>query len=388
MEKEEEDGRTYKWEYIPQHSWETVQENEHGHLDPISPNLEYERDRKRAKKSREERVTSSIRRGLIRYMVVAVDTSLSACENDFRPSRLHAAKFALTQFISDFYDQNPISQLAIAVTRDRTAEKISELSGSRKGHLKPLEDLSRCEGIASLQNTLLRAISILRYAPAYGHKELLIVYSSLGTCDPNDIQNTINDCRQYNLRVSIICLAAEVYICKKISKETGGSFAVAVDESHLKTVLSEHAIPPPDLQNRIQADSDFIYMGFPRKFFDNTASYAFEGRTVKLNLNSYVCPRCIAKTTDIPAKCNICSLQLNSSSHIARSHHHLFPIPNFDEALIENIIAAYQCSGCAEMVAPATLKLDCPKCKQVYCVGCDIFIHDSMRNCPGCPSWT
>ena len=30
-------------------------------------------------------------------------------------------------------------------------------------------------------------------------------------------------------------------------------------------------------------------------------------------------------------QCCVCTLQLNSSSHIARSHHHLFPVPSFEE---------------------------------------------------------
>ena len=26
----------------------------------------------------------------------------------------------------------------------------------------------------------------------------------------------------------------------------------------------------------------------------------------------------------------------------------------------------------------------CPKCKQEFCVDCDIFIHEVLHNCPGC----
>jgi transcription initiation factor TFIIH subunit 2 len=142
---------SYRWEGSMQRSWDQVVEDEHGRLTATNTVLDAQHDRKRAKMSREERVTESIRRGLIRYMVVVIDSSLSATEKDFRPSRLQATKDGLVKFVSDFYDQNPISQLAFAVTRDRTAEKISELSGSKKGHLKPLQDLSRCEGVASLQ---------------------------------------------------------------------------------------------------------------------------------------------------------------------------------------------------------------------------------------------
>jgi transcription initiation factor TFIIH subunit 2 len=54
------------------------------------------------------------------------------------------------------------------------------------------------------------ALYILRYVPEYGHKELLILYSSLSTCDPGDVFEAIRECKQSKLRVSVICLAAEV----------------------------------------------------------------------------------------------------------------------------------------------------------------------------------
>jgi transcription factor Ssl1 len=30
------------------------------------------------------------------------------------------------------------------------------------------------------------------------------------------------------------------------------------------------------------------------------------------------------------------------------------------------------------------MKMNCPRCRNVFCVECDIFIHDSLHNCPGC----
>lgn len=30
------------------------------------------------------------------------------------------------------------------------------------------------------------------------------------------------------------------------------------------------------------------------------------------------------------------------------------------------------------------MTLQCPRCHNIFCVECDIFIHDSLHNCPGC----
>ena len=60
---------------------------------------------------------------------------ISARENDFRPSRLEVTKTCLEQFIVDYFDQNPISQLSLALTRDRGAEKVTDLSGRCLWHI-------------------------------------------------------------------------------------------------------------------------------------------------------------------------------------------------------------------------------------------------------------
>lgn len=33
------------------------------------------------------------------------------------------------------------------------------------------------------------------------------------------------------------------------------------------------------------------------------------------------------------------------------------------------------------------IRVSCPKCKQHFCLDCDIYIHESLHNCPGCESF-
>jgi len=48
--------------------------------------------------------------------------------------------------------------------------------------------------------------------------------ASLTTCDPGDINATIKNLKDNHIRVSIIGLAAEVQICKRICEETKGFY--------------------------------------------------------------------------------------------------------------------------------------------------------------------
>lgn len=108
-----------------------------------------------------------------------------------RPS--HAPRPPLTsphpqEFVTEFFDQNPISQMAIVVTRDGQAERMSPLGGESTppraslhqlthrrtpgnpvDHLKVLQNKKKLEarGDPSLQNVLNMARTGLRSVPSH-----------------------------------------------------------------------------------------------------------------------------------------------------------------------------------------------------------------------------
>lgn len=59
----------------------------------------------------------------------------------------------------------------------------------------------------------------------------------------------------------------------------------------------------------------------------------------------YYCPQCSSKYCDLPVECRTCGLLLVASPHLARSYHHLFPLPAFREAARE-MAASEECTGC------------------------------------------
>ncbi len=52
-------------------------------------------------------------------------------EVDLKPSRQAVTKRLVESFILSYFDQNPLSQLGIIVTRNSVAEKLTELSGMK-----------------------------------------------------------------------------------------------------------------------------------------------------------------------------------------------------------------------------------------------------------------
>jgi len=350
---EDDPKATYRWEKGVSKTWDTVQEDEAGNLITTTD------DRERSYRAKQNRITKSIRRGLIRYMVIAIDSSKSASDTDYKPCRLEVTKACVQKFIGEYYDQNPISQLGVIATRDRTSDRVTELSGNPKNHIHMIKAMKNMSGLASLQNTMLLGMSMLRHIPNYGHREMLIVFSSLSTCDPGDIFASIKEAKAQKVRISVICLVAEVFVCRQIAELTGGTFAVALDATHLSELLLTHTIPPPEVQRNESLVTDFIYMGFPKRTFDSHTAFGFEGKKMKLSANAYICPRCSTRTTDIPTQCCVCNLQLNSSSHIARSHHHLFPVPNYVEYEVKESVVT-DVSDASDTSGALTLKLKRP----------------------------
>lgn len=187
------------------------------------------------------------------------------------------------------------------------------------------------------------------------------------------------------IRCNIICLSAEVYVCRRLAEVTKGTFAVARDAQHLNDLVMRHTVPAVDERSTASRCADFVYMGFPSRMLDTTPALAYDGRQVVVTSSSYMCPRCNGRVTEIPTQCSICSLQLNSSSHIARSYHHLFPVDSFIECSRSGADGREAtCAGCLYMFKSDSMRMKCPRCSSLFCVECDIFIHDSLHNCPGC----
>lgn len=258
-------------------------------------------------------------------------------------------------FIRKFFDQNPLSHIGIVTIKDGVAQRLTDLGGSPDSQSKSLLGKLECSGDASLQNALELVHGYLSQIPSYGHREVLVLYSALSTCDPGDITETIQECKKAKIRCSVIGLSAEIYICRHLCEETGGLYTVALDEvrtkslsfyfllcnhvyvqnfivlfwqSHFKELILEHAPPPPAIAE--YAAANLIKMGFPQRGAEGVISICSCHKEAKIG-GGYTCPRCKARVCELPNECRICGLTLVSSPHLARSYHHLFPVTPFNE---------------------------------------------------------
>ncbi|XP_074654327.1 general transcription factor IIH subunit 2-like isoform X2 [Tubulanus polymorphus] len=305
----EELGKFYRWETEYERTWEALKEGDDGSLQASIDEIVL-----RAKRKRLEERPNNVRLGMMRHMFLVLDMSNAMEDQDLKPNRLLSSLKLLETFVEEYFDQNPISQLGIIVTRSKRSEKLTELGGNPKRHIAALKTLQKktCQGEPSLQNVLELASQTLKHMPSHTSREILIIMGSLTTCDPGDILQTIKSMKSANIQCSVIGLAAEVRVCKKLCHDTHGRYDVILDETHFKNLLLAHVIPAPSTTN---TESSLIRMGFPHHQLNanmdqESPSLCMCHLDSKLSNGfsnvGYFCPQCKSKYCELPVECKAC----------------------------------------------------------------------------------
>ncbi|KAI0025264.1 Ssl1-like-domain-containing protein [Xylariomycetidae sp. FL0641] len=418
-------GGKAAWEDI-QRSWDAVVEGADGTLAGTIEGLAEAEKRARLLKD-----TTPLQRGIIRHLVLVLDMSFAMAEKDLLPSRYELSMVYASEFVREYFEQNPISQLAVLGMRDGVAVRISDMSGNPADHLEKLEQWVKQEpqGNPSLQNALEMCRGALFHTPSHGTREVVIVYGALMSSDPGDIHETLQALVKDRIRVSIVGLAARVAICEELVAKTNGGDAaagynIALHEQHFRDLLLA-VTTPPVVRSVEQSTASLLMMGFPSRTLaagrdvatTNTSTSAINYCAChnRPTREGYACTRCGARVCRLPAECPGCGLTLILSTHLARSYHHLFPLRNWGEvtwaeARRRGSRACYAClapfpepppkhsegkgDGGKERVPVVAKGLSesgryaCEVCRQHFCIDCDLFAHEVLHNCPGCQSDT
>ena len=425
---DDDPDQQYAWEGTYERPWEAVSQAADGSLVGASAGR---------RRGQARPVQVGVKRGVLRSIFLVLDASKQAADSDadMRPSRLAVEVDAASAFVRDFFDQNPISTLAVIATRDGRAELLTELSCNPRHHLQALAKLGEegGRGESSLQNALELARESLHAVPSFTSREVLLLSASLNTCDPGDIHTTVAALKRDKLRTSVFSLLAEIYIHRRIAEVTGGDFGVCASAAHLRDLVLGLVPPrPSEVAGGSAPTNNLIRVGFPlKRAREAGALAAFSaggGMAVAVSEAPYRCPQCEACHTELPTQCQVCQLKLMSSVELTKTYHHLFPVASFAEAerpvpVGEGTAANGRssgggrssgsggssladgppdglCFGCFDRlpVTAATVTIgaagtsatakalgyECPTCKRIFCAACDELVHGVLHTCPGC----
>ncbi|RVD80666.1 uncharacterized protein DFL_008560 [Arthrobotrys flagrans] len=416
--------RREKWEDI-QRSWDNVVEGADGSIAGTVIGLLEATKRKRLLRD-----TTPIQRGIIRHLVLILDLSSAMLEKDLRPTRFLLTLRYARDFVTEYFEQNPISQLSIIGMHDGLALRISDMGGNPADHLTALQEKAftvEPKGASSLQNALEMGRAELYHTPTHGTREILLIFGALSSSDPGDIHDTINSLVEDRIQVRIVGLAAQVAVCRELVMKTNdgddSAYGVILDEGHYRELMMA-ATTPPVTRTEQKSVPSLLMMGFPSRTVEKHESLC--SCHSNLTKGGYICPRCTAKVCFLPTECPCCGLTLILSTHLARSYHHLFPLKNWVEVPWSEAHTSTHCWSCQTpfptnqsqtspikikirkpsaaaastsngtaapekdrqqpSLLPPTQRYACTDCKTHFCIDCDIFAHESIHNCPGCQS--
>ena len=368
--------------------------------------------RKRRKLAWTESSKGSVVRDMIRSVYLLVDCSKEMKpkhDSHLRPNKPRCVNDVVRQFAKDFFNQNPISQLGLVVLRGTedggTGAEILQPLTCGNASLVPnrlsqiLSNTSLdCRGTASLQKGLEVCLASMSTIPSHLSKEIVVLFASTSTDDEGvvsgqsggliDGNSTVSRLRESSVRVSVVCLEAEVYVCRKVSNLCHGSFSVPLSRRHLQSILSSFTQPPPTMSKRKTAT--LVEYGFPILFNNDVPTLVADPntQTSSFSLSGYRCPRCHTMLSTVPCTCIVCGLSLILSTHLSRSHHHLFPVPPYVETTVGT--SCHSCLKTFNKVKPGKdvskdeMRFKCAQCGNIYCVYCDEFVHSRLFSCPGC----
>lgn len=115
------------------------------------------------------RDTTPLQRGIIRHLVLVLDMSSAMLEKDLLPNRFRLTISYAVEFVREYFEQNPISQMGIVMMRQGIAGRVAEMSGNPAlliDKLRALEKDKEPDGDPSLQN----ALEMCRGELLYVHK--------------------------------------------------------------------------------------------------------------------------------------------------------------------------------------------------------------------------
>eukprot|EP00933_Yihiella_yeosuensis_P034474 TRINITY_DN27961_c0_g1_i2.p1 TRINITY_DN27961_c0_g1~~TRINITY_DN27961_c0_g1_i2.p1 ORF type:complete len:428 (-),score=79.15 TRINITY_DN27961_c0_g1_i2:92-1375(-) len=383
----------WRWESLLEDTAEIELEAERGKKRSLEArSRDAERNRKRQLGSAGNLSTQTpLRRGMIRFVYLLIDMTDASKLTDYKPKRIDFMVECAGRFAEQFLAENPLAEIGLMVLRSGICEVISSLSSNAAEFRRSLADAASegPKGRFSVVSGLQRALTGLEGAPPYGTREVIVLFTSTSTCDPQDmpIETLLPQLSEKKIRISVLSISPEVYAMKRICAETGGSFDVALAENHFKEQLLKHTAAPPCTARGIVPR--LIRMGFPVQLGKDQATETACACHLRPCARLFVCPQCHARSCSMPSRCRICDLPLASAPLLARAFRSLVPIPPFAEeaatASSSSDAVVECCRGCClPLDKLAELCSSCPTCKSSFCEACDDFIHGSLRQCPGC----
>ncbi|EUD68835.1 transcription initiation factor TFIIH subunit 2 [Plasmodium inui San Antonio 1] len=369
----EEITAKFTWEQDVERSWNLLVEN-NGILQHVSQENLEEKCKQKYKKNQ----VCALRKGIFRHIIILFDMSSSMKERDFKPDRINVVLECVENFLTNFFFKNPVGHVGVVALKNSSAKLIQPLTSNMEDIMNALlkERSMGLQGSPSLQQGLEIAHDLLMDIPLYGTKEILIMYGSIRTCDKKNILNILNLIGKNNMHVNCVSIAPEMHILKHICEETNGAYKICMTKNSLMNEMNNVTETPLWMSGM---EPQLIHICFPIK--KKISTQIMCSCHNQLNTDTYICNFCNSYTCKIPSKCKVCGMHLISMHDLSHISNNLQGSSLFLEIKNEEN-GPTVCVSCNKRLYDKVSQ--CSKCKNIFCLGCDLYIHEDLNQCPFC----
>ena len=120
------------------------------------------------------------------------------------------------------------------------------------------------EGQPSLQNALELSLARFKSVPSYGHKEVLVIFSSITNCDPGNVFEAFDRLATERVQCSVISLSAGIYMLQKLCERTQGDFMLSKTKEHFQDLL-KRCLVPKGFKEEQAHENVMVKMAFPER---------------------------------------------------------------------------------------------------------------------------
>lgn len=115
----------FSWEASYSKAWSVILDDE---SDSIENSIKKFNTLQNKRFSHNLSLIPGLKKGLIRNFVIIIDASKVGNESDLYPNRLKWLFNRIAKFSKEYFEQNPLCQLGLVITRDGVAERLADLT--------------------------------------------------------------------------------------------------------------------------------------------------------------------------------------------------------------------------------------------------------------------
>eukprot|EP00792_Barthelona_sp_PAP020_P002595 TRINITY_DN14131_c0_g1_i1.p1 TRINITY_DN14131_c0_g1~~TRINITY_DN14131_c0_g1_i1.p1 ORF type:complete len:415 (+),score=94.90 TRINITY_DN14131_c0_g1_i1:49-1293(+) len=354
----------------------------------------------------------TIRRNFFRHILIIVDACDESNLNDYKPLRFEFALSLAVKTVEGLLKlSDPFIKLSVWFIGKLGCYELFDFEPIGKDHMKRITyNVHRASflmdkkktfqegGKFSMAKVLLDCCKYFDAKHLDGSLAGLEVLLFLTSTRSNDIEVSnlnLSDVIQRvvgkKVIISIVGLAAEVFLFKKIAANTGGHYVVVQSLENFSIQMDPLILPQP-ARTGLQGTSQ-ERLGFPQIFIpsdplegillcslhsDISKHESKHYKVQKQHESLYKCPICATFVCSIPFLCPGCGILLTSAEQLATKASLLSGPPSFQK------IDHHQTSDVTCFCCQQSAHVCCGKCDSSYCLECaKIMSHDTVT-CVGC----